>query len=93
VKIAVAAVIFFSIVASAHADQRFWCQDEASSRYIMDSRRQVGDDKSMPQSFMLTHTAVRLTEQKAYLNFQGLGEKEFQCSLAYDDVIQCVGVL
>jgi hypothetical protein len=89
----VASVIFLSIVSRAHADQRFWCLDDASSGYIMDSGRQVGADKSKPQAFMRNHTAVRFSEQKAYLNFQGLGEKEFQCIVVHDDVIQCVGLL
>jgi hypothetical protein len=88
-----ASVVLLSIISKAYADQHFWCLDEASSGYIMDSGRQVGDDKSKPQAFTRNRTAVRFREQKAFLNFQGLGEKEFQCSVAGDDVIQCVGLL
>jgi hypothetical protein len=59
----------------------------------MDPRRPLGLDKSKPQAFIGTHTALRLSEQKAYLNFQGLGEKEFACSVVKDEILQCVGQL
>ena len=87
-----AALLSF-VSTAAFADQLFWCPDEASSGYIMDPRRAVGDDKSKPQSFIRSRVAVRLSEQKAFLNFQGLGETEFSCSAAREDVIQCVGPL
>jgi hypothetical protein len=87
-----AALLLLSAIASAQADERFW-RLEGSSGYGFDPGRAVFDDKSKPQNFMLTHTALRLTERNAYLNFQSLGEKEFACSPVHDDVIQCVGAL
>jgi hypothetical protein len=87
---ALAIILLTLIVSAAHADVRFWCLDQASSGYILDPRRAVGNDKSKPQAFMLTHTAMRLSGQNVYLNFQGLGEKEFACTTD-DGVMQCTG--
>jgi hypothetical protein len=89
-KTAVVIVAFLLSIGPSHADERFWCLDEGSAGYGFDPKRPVFDDKSKPQNFMRTHTALRLTEQNAYLNFQGLGEKEFSCSAVHDDVIQCI---
>jgi hypothetical protein len=77
----------------ALADAKFWCLDEASSGYIMDPGREVGNDKSKPQEFMKTKTAVRIDENKAYLNLQGLGETKFDCSTVRDNILQCIGEL
>jgi len=89
-KTAVVIVAFLLSIVPGHADERFWCLDEGSAGYEFDPKRSSFDDKSKPQNFMRTHTALRLTEQNAYLNFQGLGEKEFSCSAVHDDVIQCI---
>jgi len=78
---------------TALADEKYWCLDEASSGYIMDPAREVGNDKSKPQDFTKTRTAVRVDGLNAYLNFQGLGEKKFSCSIVRDDIMWCVGEL
>jgi hypothetical protein len=80
-------------VGAALADEKFWCLDEASGGYIMDPAREVGNDKSKPQDFVKTRTAVRIDGPNAYLNFQGLGEKPFSCSIVRNDIMQCVGQL
>jgi hypothetical protein len=87
-----AIVLLVFVVSAAQADERFRCLDQASSGYILDPNREVGKDKSAPQAFMLTHTAMRLSGTTVYLNFQGLGEKEFTCTAA-DGVMQCNGDL
>jgi hypothetical protein len=87
---ALAVVLLVCVVNTAQADERFWCLDQASSGYILDPGREVGKDKSAPQAFMRTHTAMRLSGTRVYLNFQGLGEKEFMCTTA-DGVMQCTG--
>ncbi|WIW47064.1 hypothetical protein ML401_02780 [Bradyrhizobium sp. 62B] len=89
-KTAVFILVLLLSIAPTRADERLWCLDEGSAGYGFDRNRAVFDDKSKPQAFMRDHTALRLTEQNAYLNFQGLGEKEFSCSAVNDDVIQCV---
>ncbi|HVR58667.1 MAG TPA: hypothetical protein VMT72_17795 [Pseudolabrys sp.] len=89
-KTAVVIVAFLLSIVPGHADERFWCLDEGSAGYEFDPKRSSFDDKSKPQNFMRTHTALRLTEQNVYLNFSGLGEKEFSCSAVHDDVIQCI---
>jgi hypothetical protein len=76
------------VVNAAHADERFWCLEQASSGYILDPRREVGKDKSSPQVFILTHTAMRVSGMAVFLNFQELGEKEFTCTIA-DGVMRC----
>jgi hypothetical protein len=86
-KTAVVIVALLLSIVPTHADQHFWCLDEGSAGYGFDPKRPVFDDKSKPQNFMRTRTALRLTEQNAYLNFQGLGEKEFSCSAVHDDII------
>lgn len=87
------AIMLLMMLGNASANERFWCLDEASSGYIMDPRRPVGADKSKPQAFIGTHTSMRLSGDRVFLNFQGLGEKEHACSTVKDDVIQCVGTL
>jgi hypothetical protein len=84
-------VILICSAGAALADEKYWCLDEASGGYIMDPVREVGNDKSKPQHFMKTRTAVRIDGLNAYLNFQGLGEKKFSCSRVRDDIMQCVG--
>jgi hypothetical protein len=81
-------ILLTLVVSTAQADERFWCLDQASSGYILDPRREVGNDKSKPQNFFGTHTAMRLSGKNVYLNFQGLGEKEFSCTTD-DTVMQC----
>jgi len=87
-----AIVVTLFVVSAAQADERFWCQDQASAGYILDPGREVGKDKSAPVAFMRTHTAMRLSGSTVYLNFSGLGEKEFTCTTA-DGVMQCAGDL
>jgi hypothetical protein len=60
--------------------------DEASGGYIMDPAREVGNDKSKPQNFVKTRTAVRI--DNACLNFQCLGERPFSCSIVRNDIMQ-----
>ena len=79
-KTAFVIVVFLLSIVPSHADQRFWCLDEGSAGYGFDPKRPVFNDKSKPQTFMRDHTALRLTEQSAYLNFQGLGEGVFLLS-------------
>lgn len=58
----------------------------------MDPGRQAGKDKSKPHAFIPTRAAMRLDGAKVYLNFQGLGEKEFTCSDVQGEISQCVEI-
>jgi hypothetical protein len=86
-------VILMLSAGTAMADEKYWCLDEASGGYIMDPGREAGNDKSKPQDFIKTRTAVRIDGLNAYLNFQGLGEQKFSCSVVRDDIMQCLGPL
>jgi hypothetical protein len=90
--IAVALMLVMTGSALAN-DERFWCLDAASGGYIMDPRRPVGLDKSKPQAFIPDRLALRLSGETAYINYQGLGEKQFICVTVKDQIIRCIGEL